>query len=108
MRLESDFGESRLAKDANNLFAIKWTGKQKLDWPAIGYTVRKEGKFCVYKNRFDSFRHHSLRLSSNRYKHARNTNYKASAKALQKAHYAEDNAYAKKLINVINYYGYCR
>ena len=102
--LESNSGQSALAREANNHFGIKchkdWTGK----------VVRKDAEvarecFRAYPTAEASFRDHSDFLRyQNRYKSLfslRKTDYKAWAHGLKKAGYATDPAYPQKLIKII-------
>ena len=110
--LESDWGRSKLAKDANNHFGIKcgnsWTGgsffKQDDDY--------KNGKlinscFRKYDNAGQSYIDHSTFLSKPRYADLFKldpTDYKGWAKGLKKAGYATDRKYPQKLITIIEKY----
>ncbi len=102
--LESNFGNSALAKKANNHFGIKchkgWTGK--------GYYMDDDAKdecFRVYKSPTESFRDHSDFLK-NRDRYAflfklDQKDYKGWAKGLQKAGYATNPKYSVLLIRII-------
>ena len=101
--LESGNGNSKLAMEANNHFGIKchgWKGdKVYMDDDAKGECFRS------YINAEDSYKDHSLFLTSNsRYKSLFNYNlkdYKSWAKGLKKAGYATNNSYAELLIKII-------
>lgn len=103
--IESDNGDSRLAKIANNLFGIKhhgWYGEYVLaddDAP--------NEKFRKYNSVYDSFIDHADFLRDNkRYNSCfDNTNYRDWAYCLKSAGYATDPNYATKLINIIEQYG---
>jgi hypothetical protein len=114
--LESDWGRSNLANEANNHFGIKcgfgWTGgtffKEDDD-----YENGKLVKSCfrAYANAAESYIAHSDFLSkprkSKRYDflfHYGNQDYKSWAKGLQKAGYATDPSYPSKLIGIIEKY----
>lgn len=103
--LESGDGQSRLATKANNHFGIKchkgWTGGK------VYHDDDKKGEcFRKYKNAEDSFRDHSIFLSS-RSRYAAlfeldKTDYKGWAKGLKKAGYATSPTYATALIDLID------
>jgi len=105
--LESRSGRSELTKRSNNHFGIKchksWKG---------GKTYHDDDKkgecFRVYKHPVYSFRDHSLFLyGRKRYMNLfrlKITDYKGWAKGLQKAGYATDKKYPKKLIKLIEDY----
>lgn len=103
--LESNAGDSRLAKDANNHFGIKCFSKSCGKGHCKNYTDDTHKDFFrVYTNVWESYRAHSLFLQRNRYKHLlklKKTDYKAWAHGLRKAGYATDKRYAYKLINII-------
>lgn len=102
--LESAYGNSTLAKKANNHFGIKchkgWNGKTyHMDDDA------KDECFRVYKNPYESFKDHSIFLSTrSRYSFLFDleiTDYKGWAKGLKKAGYATNPKYPQLLINII-------
>ena len=105
--LESESGNSRLAKKGNNHFGIKcgssWNGK----------TIRHDDDrrhecFRVYSSPWESYRDHSKFLtSSKRYSGLfkyKITDYKSWAHGLKKAGYATDRRYPKRLIKIIEDY----
>lgn len=105
--LESGSGTGSLSVQANNHFGIKchkdWLGQTvKYDDDAIDECFRK------YYNASDSFRDHSLFLTSRpRYSplfKLNKTDYKAWAKGLKAAGYATDTQYPTKLIGLIERY----
>ncbi|HIE16375.1 MAG TPA: LysM peptidoglycan-binding domain-containing protein [Bacteroidales bacterium] len=105
--LESNFGNSMLAKKANNHFGIKchssWTGKK-----IYKDDDKKHECFRRYKSAWESFRDHSefLRTQS-RYAFLfeyKITDYKKWAYGLKKAGYATSPSYPKRLINIIEKY----
>lgn len=111
--LESNWGRSDLAKDANNHFGIKcgskWDG-DTFKWEDDDYKSGKLIKSCfrVYNSPEESFMDHSDFLSKKRYQFLYKydvTNYKSWAKGLSKAGYATDPKYVKKLIMIIEKYG---
>ena len=104
--LESNYGGSRLAKEANNHFGIKchdWTGKTiKHDDNKLQECFRK------YDTAEESFKDHSKFLADRgRYSflfRLPKTDYEAWAKGLKKAGYATDPSYPDKLIYIIEKY----
>lgn len=102
--LESDYGNSKLAKEARNHFGIKchssWTGGR--------FTMDDDAKnecFRVYKSVYDSYVDHSDFLKRNR-RYAflfdlKRTDYKGWAKGLKKAGYATNPKYPDLLIRII-------
>lgn len=101
--LESDCGNSSLARKANNHFGIKchdWKG------PSVRYHDDKRNEcFRKYKNAAESFEDHSTFLTGRgRYEFLfdlKSTNYKGWARGLKKAGYATDPRYADRLIKII-------
>ena len=105
--LESSSGNSELARRAHNHFGIKchkgWKGKtMHMDDDSRNECFRK------YKNPFDSFKDHSIFLSSrDRYAFLFDleiTDYKAWAKGLKRAGYATNPKYPQLLIKLIEDY----
>ena len=103
--LESNAGDSRLAKDANNHFGIKCFSKSCGKGHCKNYTDDTHKDFFrIHTNVWESYRAHSLFLQRSRYKHLsklKKTDYKAWAHGLKKAGYATDKRYAYKLIAII-------
>lgn len=102
--LESDNGNSTLARKANNHFGIKchgnWTGKRIYhDDDAKGECFRK------YKSVIDSYDDHSdFLMRTPRYAslfELKPTDYKGWARGLKKAGYATSRQYAELLIRII-------
>jgi len=102
--IESDYGRSSLARDANNYFGIKchdgWTG------PTVKHNDDKRNEcFRKYSKPEESFFDHSDFLKSvPRYKFLFDigtTDYKAWARGLRKAGYATNPDYANMLIKNI-------
>jgi LysM repeat protein len=101
--LESDNGNSRLAKTANNHFGIKchnWNG------PSVRMDDDEKNEcFRKYKNELDSYNDHSEFLKSrDRYAFLfdlERTDYKAWAHGLKKAGYATNPKYPQLLIKII-------
>ncbi|MBN1924925.1 MAG: glucosaminidase domain-containing protein [Prolixibacteraceae bacterium] len=102
--LESENGNSALARKSNNHFGIKC----KNDWKGAR-TYHHDDKlnecFRVYREVEDSYIDHSDFLMENlRYKHLFNLShkdYEAWAHGLKKAGYATDKNYAHRLIKII-------
>lgn len=102
--LESDDGNSMLAKEANNHFGIKchssWTGEKmhKDD-------DQQNECFRVYKSVQESFRDHSdFLVNGKRYAFLfeyKSTDYKSWAKGLKEAGYATNPKYPDLLIKII-------
>lgn len=104
--LESGFGNSKLAIQANNHFGIKchdWTGETFLK-----DDDKRNECFRKYENAAASFEDHSLFLTSrSRYAslfELEITDYKKWAKGLKNAGYATNPSYANKLIDLIERY----
>ncbi|UTW64246.1 glucosaminidase domain-containing protein [bacterium SCSIO 12741] len=102
--LESDYGNSKLAREAKNHFGIKchssWTGKRfYMDDDA------KDECFRVYSSVYQSYQDHSDFLKRNRrYSFLfdlKRTDYKGWAKGLKKAGYATNPKYPDLLIRII-------
>jgi LysM repeat protein len=102
--LESDNGNSVLARKSNNHFGIKCHKSWK------GRTVRHDDDrrrecFRKYDRVYDSYKDHSnFLVSGRRYAFLfsyKSTDYKRWAKGLRKAGYATDPKYAKRLIKII-------
>ena len=102
--LESDFGRSRLAREANNHFGIKchdnWTG------PTVRHNDDKKNEcFRKYSRVEQSYTDHSNFIkTASRYKslfYLKPTDYKGWARGLSKAGYATNPDYANLLIRSI-------
>ena len=115
--LESDWGRSDLATEANNHFGIKcggkWTGrtfyKSDDDTDKNGKII--ESCFRSFDSTYDSFIAHSDFLADPKksYRYGflfelESTDYKKWAQGLRKAGYATDPNYPKKLIQIIEKY----
>jgi len=105
---ESAYGNSRLAKSANNHFGIKctkdWEGKKEYKWD----DEARKSCFRVYVSADDSYVDHTDFLL-NRKHYAflfdyERSDYKRWAKGLKKAGYATDPKYPDKLIKTIEKY----
>ena len=111
---ESNYGQSKLATEANNHFGIKcknyWTGKTYYfkddDFNNKGQIV--ESCFRAYETDIDSYIDRSNFLAqTDRYGmlfEFEKTDYKAWAYGLKVCGYATDENYAQKLINKIEKY----
>jgi LysM repeat protein len=105
--LESRYGQSRLAKEANNHFGIKCN--DNWDGPVV-YKADDNPNDCFrkYRNPEQSYEDHSKYLtSSSRYDHLFEldiTDYKRWARGLKKAGYATNPTYHRELIKIIERY----
>jgi len=105
--LESNYGNSTLARRGNNHFGIKchstWNGKT-----IYHDDDRRNECFRKYPNVYDSYKDHSHFLTSTRRYgflfEYRRTDYKKWARGLKKAGYATSPTYASKLIELIERY----
>jgi LysM repeat protein len=102
--LESDNGNSRLARNANNHFGIKCH-----DWNGKGFYQDDDKAnecFRTYKNAEESYIDHTdFLLSKQRYSFLfdyKTTDYKNWARGLKKAGYATSSSYADHLIKIIS------
>jgi LysM repeat protein len=115
--LESDFGKSDLATQANNHFGVKcatgWTGKtmEKVDDEKDEDGQPKKSCFRKYGKVEDSYYDHSefLRDPRKYYRYGflfglDKTDYRSWARGLESSGYATGAGYADKLINVIERY----
>jgi len=101
--LESNAGDSRLARESLNHFGIKCRRKCR------GCTCRNYhdddiyDMFRVFTDPMESYREHSILLNNSRYKKLKRfgNDYKRWAFGLKKAGYATDKRYAEKLIMII-------
>lgn len=105
--LESEAGESMLAKKANNHFGMKCFSK---NCPK-GHCINRNDDhhkdfFRAYETAWASFRAHSELLTNSRYKVLleHGYNYKKWAHGLSQLGYATDKKYADKLIAIIEKY----
>ncbi|MGI9149556.1 MAG: glucosaminidase domain-containing protein [Chloroflexota bacterium] len=113
--LESYWGSSRLAREANNYFGIKAqtrggsAGSVWFDvWEVIGgRNIMQSQAFRAYKTAAESFVDHGLFFVENgRYAGAMaaKTNPRQFAREVNRAGYATDPAYASKLIGLMDRY----
>lgn len=105
--LESDAGQSQLAKRTNNHFGMKCFSKRCRKGHCLNFSDDSHKDFFVkYGNSWGSYRAHSQFLkNSKRYTHLfdlDSSDYRAWAHGLAKAGYATDKKYADKLIALIN------
>lgn len=114
--LESDYGQSELAKKYNNLFGVKGTDpsttkvlttKEYTD----GQWHEVSGRFQVYDTYEAAIKAHTMLFvkgttwNASQYQHVLNAkDYRSQAKALETDGYATDPGYAQKLIYVIEKY----
>lgn len=103
--LESDAGESRLAKKNYNHFGIKCFSRNCKKGHCSNFTDDSHKDFFrKYSNVWESYRAHSTFLQRKRYAHLKKlgtTNYVDWAHGLKAAGYATDHNYADKLIRII-------
>lgn len=105
--LESNAGDSKLARQSNNHFGIKCRSK------CLGCTCRNYGDdtrydmFRVFTSVAESFREHSELLNTKRYSRLKGygTDYKKWAHGLKACGYATDKRYANKLIKIVEQLG---
>lgn len=113
--LESGWGTSALATQANALFGIKadsrWSGRvystvTKECYDGVNFTT-VDALFRAYDSWEDSLADHSAFLaSSSRYVAViGESDYEAACTAIHTAGYATDPSYAEKLISIIEKYG---
>lgn len=104
--IETNAGDSRLAKQNNNHFGMKCFSKKCGKGHCANFTDDSHKDFFrKYKSSWESYRAHSQLLMGKRYRHLKklgNENYQGWAKGLKKAGYATDKRYAEKLINIID------
>lgn len=108
--LESDAGESKLAKATNNHFGIKCFSKKCRKGHCQNFTDDSHKDFFLqYPNAWGSYRAHTDFLkNSNRYAQLFDLEpqaYRKWAKGLAEAGYASDPQYANKLIAIIQSMG---
>lgn len=113
--LESDWGQSTLAKKYHNLFGVKASGPNSVVMTTQEYTnntwITVSGRFAVYATDEKAIIAHADLLKNgttwdkNHYqKVLTTTDYRTAARALQQAGYASDPTYAQKLITLIKRY----
>ncbi len=111
---ESNYGQSRLASEANNHFGIKcksyWVGStfyhEDDDFDKKGRLI--ESCFRSYNSALESYVDHSNFLKSTKHYQPLfkfdHTDYKSWAKGLKECGYATDATYTKKLLDKIDKY----
>lgn len=103
--LESNVGDSRLAKENNNHFGIKCFETNCKTGHCTNYTDDSHKDFFrKYANAAESYQAHSRFLQRPRYAHLEKLgtkDYKNWAHGLRKAGYATDKKYGPKLIKII-------
>ncbi len=104
--IETNAGDSRLAKQNNNHFGMKCFSKKCGKGHCANFTDDSHKDFFrKYKSSWESYRAHSKLLMGKRYRHLKklgSEDYKGWARGLKKAGYATDRRYAEKLINIID------
>lgn len=108
--LESNAGESKLARKTNNHFGIKCFSKNCKSGHCANFTDDSHKDFFIkYTNAKGSYRGHSQFLKkSSRYKNLfelEAADYRGWARGLEKAGYATDKQYGDKLIAIIQTLG---
>lgn len=114
--LESNYGQSKLARQYNNLFGVKGTDPNhtkvlKTKEYVKGHWKIIRSRFQVYDTYKSSIKAHAKLFvngttwNSRQYRHVLNAkDYRSQAKALVTDGYATDPGYAEKIIYVINKY----
>lgn len=109
--LESRYGTSPLAKEANNFFGVKGKGgPKKHDDCCKSKRCKKPDGFRQYASAWESFRHHSQVLMADRYQKRikGSKSPKVWAKALKAGGYARDPHYVQKIMSTIAKYNLTR
>lgn len=103
--LESNIGESRLARENNNHFGIKCFSKKCRRGHCSNFNDdHHKDFFRMFDSVKESFQAHSKVLEKDRYRRLFRlelTDYKGWAHGLRKAGYATDPRYGEKLIRII-------
>src|SRR5690606_272983 len=106
--LESAWGQSKLARGANNLFGIKGTGPagnvEMPTWEVVnGQRVETTARFRRYHSRAECIEDRSRILTTlSRYRDVLEAGtWREQAKALQACGWATDPGYADKLVGII-------
>lgn len=105
--VESRAGNSKLARRNNNHFGMKCFSKKCAPGHCSNFgDDHHKDFFRKYKNSWESWRAHSEKISSGRYKHLlkHGRDYKQWAYGLKAAGYATDREYAEKLIGMVKRY----
>ncbi|MGG0754153.1 glucosaminidase domain-containing protein [Brevibacillus laterosporus] len=107
--LESGWGGSQLAVNANNWFGIKGVGPAGIyerDSPEEehGKKITRKSPFRKYHDWEDSVRDHSEFLLKPRYSKIINADWRTACHEVEKAGYATDSKYESKLVELITKY----
>ncbi|TYA14406.1 mannosyl-glycoprotein endo-beta-N-acetylglucosamidase [Paenibacillus faecis] len=107
--LESNWGSSGLARQANNLFGIKGNGPAgSVMMPTTEYRngspIRIHAPFRKYRSWAESIADHTRLLQNKRYAGVLRRSGQEAAKAVAAAGYATDPSYASKLIGLMDKY----
>lgn len=105
--IESRAGTSKLAVENNNHFGMKCFSKKCGKGHCTNFTDDTHKDFFLkFKNPGDSWRQHSVMISSGRYAYLKKygRDYRRWAFGLKAVGYATDRTYAEKLIGVIQRY----
>lgn len=105
--IESRYGTSSLAVNANNHFGMKCFSKHCKKGHCVNATDDSHKDFFLkFRTAAASYRAHSELLSNSRYKklHRYGKNYRQWAYGLKSCGYATDRTYAEKLIGTIERY----
>lgn len=105
--LESDAGNSKLAKKNNNHFGMKCFSKSCKKGHCSNFSDdHHKDFFRVYESAWESWRGHSQMITTGKYKDLLKlkTDYRAWAKGLKDRGYATDPNYVKKLTDLIEEY----
>ena len=105
--IESRAGTSKLAVENNNHFGMKCFSKKCRKGHCTNFTDDTHKDFFLkFKNPSESWRQHSVMISSGRYAYLKKygRDYRRWAFGLKAVGYATDRTYAEKLIGVIQRY----
>ncbi|EAE7925189.1 GW domain-containing glycosaminoglycan-binding protein [Listeria monocytogenes] len=105
--LESNWGESGLSQNSNNLFGIKGTYKGKsVSMGTMEASGSTTANFRVYPSWKESIEDHTALITENaRYQDAvGETNYRKALQAIKDGGYATDPDYVSKLVAIIERY----
>lgn len=111
--LESNWGTSQLSEQYHNYFGIKANSQEEgVNLETLEFVDGKSGeyeqRFRVYKSKADSFNHYGrLMTQAKRYAPVKDAKtYQEAAKMLKQCGYATDPQYDKKIIQLIEKYGF--
>jgi hypothetical protein len=105
--IESRAGNSKLAKQNKNHFGIKCFSKKCVKGHCSNHCDdHHKDFFRIFKSSWESWRAHSVMISSGRYASLKKNgrDYKKWAHGLKRLGYATDRTYAEKLIGIIERY----